>query len=796
MYQASSGEYMLLLHLGTSNATDKHPVDYVLQEAFLTYVAGNLSSTVETLLARVSALEEALRDKRAQQSSYISPDSSVSGASPGSGVRSSPEFEARSERCTTGGAPGELRFLEKKDGPVALIDFDVQVAAVALAQLSLAPRTEYVGLGTVLCALHRLGDPDLCKLPYPHSTMMRARKRESDEHPIVSPIRCLLAQLPARNEVEDLLNIFFTTRNMEFGISEVWFRSAIQTMWYHMDRQCLPGCTSNGGCPSCQEEVNPHWLTLFFGVLAITPSEKENGSRLRAIFFTNAMAARRLIEDILLASPAAMSDSSLAGCVLSCLASAVLSVYLADHGRVSEAWKIVGGALRCGQAIGLHRDAQWRRWEKMGGVETELRTLTWWLLVVADRPVMSQRGTFETATLPAAQHGDGSPNLHVLYRKHMCKLSELISDATTKCLQWDTPTLQTISELHEQYQRWEGQLPARFKWRSASPKPIPDDDTPATPHRLLSYQRVLLASWWLDTLMGIYRIYLMEKTPANGTAEPGNPAREKCIALAMELTSVLLQFHDESSTWPARERMAPSFYQYFLFDGAVALAGALSQVPPHPHSSECLDLMNKAMRVLESVSRASEDSVDGEGETAKRGITVLKALVRAGGWEMGEREKGALVSLDEVQRRNRFFFASSPDVQNQHHQHSRLSSSPEFFSQSPPSQFYQPGFEDHQLSSGHASPLVPPSPPMSTSYGPTSTSFGGYGSSLPSMVMPYDILQGVQPTATAQSPSQSMNLVNFDIDWARLAGMDHWYSSSGGMAMGGQNETGVQVNAG
>ena len=35
-------------------------------------------------------------------------------------------------------------------------DFDVQLAAVKIAQLSLAPSTEYIGGGTLLCALHKV----------------------------------------------------------------------------------------------------------------------------------------------------------------------------------------------------------------------------------------------------------------------------------------------------------------------------------------------------------------------------------------------------------------------------------------------------------------------------------------------------------------------------------------------------------------------------------------------------------------------------------------------------------------
>lgn len=118
-------------------------------------------------------------------------------------------------------------------------------------------------------------------------------------------------------------------------------------------------------------------------------------------------------------------------------------------------------------------------------------------------------------------------------------------------------------------------------------------------------------------------------------------------------------------------------FEYFLFDGAVALAGALSQVPPHPQASECLDLMDGAMRALEDIADASSHSTnstadlvngiisgregggeedgaeDGEGETARRGIRVLVALRKAGGWGMGEKEKGELVSMREVREQQR-----------------------------------------------------------------------------------------------------------------------------------------------
>ncbi|TCD67131.1 Oaf3p [Steccherinum ochraceum] len=784
------------------------------------------NNTVEALLARVSDLEEALRQKEKEQRTIPSLSTSTIGypsrnGNSESGNASSPDEERWSSSDPSRSPTGSLK--QSPDGPVALIDHDVQIAAVALAQLSLAPKTEYVGAGSVVCAIHGLGDPEVCTFSYASSMTTRTRMKKPDDHPIVSPVRFLFAQLPPRHQVEELIDIFFLTRNVEFGISEAWFRAATQTMWWYADQECVPGCPSNGSCPSCQEEVNPHWLSLFFALLAVTPFE--NGSQMRASFFSNALAARRLIEDILHASPAMTSDESLVGSVLSCLASVVLAAYLADHSRVSEAWKVVGSALRWAQALGLHRDTQWRRWEHMGAVEKDLRILTWWLLVSADRkfsfilgrPVMTQCGTFETAAPSAAQYGDGSPNPHTLFLKYMCKLSGIISDSTMRCLQWEYPTYRTISELGERYKKWEEELPARFRWRvSPNSKHIPDDDAPPTPPRLLAYQRVLLCAWSLDTAMAIHRIYLMETPPSSAHPDVlkirrkkhrSNPARECCIALAIELTRVLVQFHAESAHWPPRERMTPTLLPFFMFDGAVTLAGALSQVPPHPQAAECLRLLRAAMRSLDEIAMMVEPGVDGEGQTAKRANVVLRALVKAGGWDTRDLERVPFDTHSLMGSSMSRIPSDGQGVSLRGSSSSSSSPSPELYSSYPlqsnlgvPQQTYQDSrsSQGSRLSNRPSPPRSSgspqsnlPTPPVysaPTAYNMYSQNPGDFGSlpeqfsgpapggsavdAPPSMIMPYDLLQNTSSSAPA----------GFDMDWARLAGMDsHWYAGGSGV---------------
>ena len=293
-------------------------------------------------MARVAALEKALSNKEHGDFSE-KPGSDILGNS----TLASQSNLIPSSRSSSDDDDDDSSSTDQA-GPRALLDYNVQVAAVALAQLSLAPRTEYVGSGTVLCALHKLGEPELWRYPYPQSALMMTSQlsglsKSGASQPAISPIRRLISQLPSRAQIDDLLDSFFAARNSEIGLSELWFRTACQQMWYHLDLRCSPDCLSQGGCQACREEINPHWLSLIFALLALSPGSGQNAIH----YANNSLAARRIVDDILLSSPAySATEGSVHGGVLSCLAAALLSAYLADRGRVSEAWKLCGSALR------------------------------------------------------------------------------------------------------------------------------------------------------------------------------------------------------------------------------------------------------------------------------------------------------------------------------------------------------------------------------------------------------------------------------------------------------------------
>lgn len=125
--------------------------------------ASTENATIEALTSRIAALEQALLDTKNQipagederkddavpSTSHVSPVRSLIEHAPAS--TSPPEQPVHAvEAVAKSSQP------PRETGPRALLDYNVQAAALALAQLSLAPRTEYVGGGSLLYALHKV----------------------------------------------------------------------------------------------------------------------------------------------------------------------------------------------------------------------------------------------------------------------------------------------------------------------------------------------------------------------------------------------------------------------------------------------------------------------------------------------------------------------------------------------------------------------------------------------------------------------------------------------------------------
>jgi hypothetical protein len=187
-----------------------------------------------------------------------------------------------------------------------------------------------------------------------------------------------------------MVDAFFKEVNWRYGIPEKWFSATSSQMW-----------TSLQSPTPLSHQLNPYWLCLFFAVLACAPqSLNDSGPNLKPpktydsdTYYILASAARRIAEDryFHLSSsstpldPAVLHSSPADGCVLGCLAVPLLCDFLAERGRVSEAWKLMGNGIRTAQSIGLHRDPASPVWQEMPEEEKDLRRSAWWGLYIWDR---------------------------------------------------------------------------------------------------------------------------------------------------------------------------------------------------------------------------------------------------------------------------------------------------------------------------------------------------------------------------------------------------------------------------
>lgn len=184
-----------------------------------------------------------------------------------------------------------------------------------------------------------------------------------------------------------MVDAFFKEINWRYGIPKKWFSSTCYQMWTYLQN------------PTQVHQLNLHWLCLFFSVLACAPQPGESSildarplnTHDSGTYFLCASVARRLAEDHYLDQPVVPLDpntnpsSPVDGCVLSCLAIPLLCDFLAERGRLSEAWKLVGSGVRTAQSVGMHRDPGSSLWQDMSEEEKNLRRQAWWGLFIWDR---------------------------------------------------------------------------------------------------------------------------------------------------------------------------------------------------------------------------------------------------------------------------------------------------------------------------------------------------------------------------------------------------------------------------
>lgn len=289
--------------------------------------------------------------------------------------------------------------------PLCHLGPTVYQAISTLARLSLGHHGEYIGRGSLICALHsvsltryhlltskclysyvfdQISTGSTSRFLYAKSTDSTSVYRESTHglltNVLIERVEDLIRSIPPVAVTTTLLERFFAEENWRFGIPEEWFRAATAQMWNVLEYPEPHGI-----------QINANWLSLLFAILAFAPKgpsgvENSDHDAEWDRFFTCAMAARRIAEDDYLNKPnLSLMASAADGTVLSCLAIPVLCTYLSQRGRLSEAWKLVGIGLRNAEAVGMHRDPEWRQWQVMSKDEMLLRRRAWWGLFVWDK---------------------------------------------------------------------------------------------------------------------------------------------------------------------------------------------------------------------------------------------------------------------------------------------------------------------------------------------------------------------------------------------------------------------------
>ncbi|KDQ13892.1 hypothetical protein BOTBODRAFT_175304 [Botryobasidium botryosum FD-172 SS1] len=575
------------------------------------------AATIQALTTRLAQLERAFTQNGKPKVEPIQLDRHLSSMSP-----SPPPF----------GSPA-AQSSEETHVPTLPLQRDVNDAAITLARLSLAHHGEYLGSGSIVCALYKLGHPGDIALPFAKSTDATSSQPSGNsqypsntmpQSPLSLSLRALVAGLPPRATCDTHISNFFEYRNWRFAMPKAWFLTVYDRMW----RTLALGI--NG-----VDQINPHWLTLLFSMFALAGTNSDdmnpNGEQQqrKQQYFLHALAARRLAEDILCTSFLPPSQSSTSdGTALGCLGAVFISCYMCDRGNLSEAWKVVGSAMRGAIAVGLHRDPGWTKWKVMSCEEQTLRKTTWWLLFIFDRfysyvlgrsAMLSEGGS--DVPLPRTTFPDGTINMDGTFQALTGTLGDIVGKAGERCHALCSAPYATVLEMDRRFEEWEANLPTQFSWRKV-------DTSYDAYHPNLPLQRATLAIWYLACRMNLHRPFLTEATPPVLPPPPGlgppsekvvlNPSFEKCVDLAIDLMRV----QREARTALPMGQLLCFTFTFFVFDGAVTLFGALSQIPTHPRAAECLQEVESACEMLESARAA------GTGEIANQAVSVLGMLRR------------------------------------------------------------------------------------------------------------------------------------------------------------------------
>ncbi|PPQ93655.1 hypothetical protein CVT25_012714 [Psilocybe cyanescens] len=590
---------------------------------------------IADLKHRIAALEHELSKAREQPSSPFhtlssgsctqstSPSSNATDVSTNSGL--SPGHDHLSElshRHPSVEILPEQSFRSTRGSPDLLpiaypLDDATYESISYLAHLSLAHHGEFIGRGSLICALHSMTTRKVPRFLYTKSTDPMSEYREPVQRfsdiSFAGSVEELVSLLPSMMVVETLTSAFFAEVNWRYTIPEEWFREARSQMWSSLQHR--------------RSQINTNWLVLLFAVLASAPQsaydevKPYSATRSNDDYFMCAMLARRLVEDEFLNVPnKSIMVSAADGTVLGCLAIPMLCNYLAERGRISEAWKLAGQGIRNAEAVGMHRDPEWRLWQMMSKDEKLLRRRAWWGLFISDktysyilgRPQILRPETFEVDSSPSP-NPDGTRNLTNIGLNIIVSLMDLLSNA--------------IEKMDRSFEEWEERLPTEYQLGSDSR--LLQGYSPSE-LKLLAHQRYFIHTWHM---IGRLKFHLA-LTTGLGTAAHSPTDIRRSMETCVTITLQIIRF--QSATYKASLRPNDENFAYVypvncwlfegcfsLFEATVALITTMARLRWHEMEAETNSAIDLAMFVFDKVARREKGKTR---ESATRAIEVLTTI--------------------------------------------------------------------------------------------------------------------------------------------------------------------------
>ncbi|KAG6820824.1 hypothetical protein H0H93_011118 [Arthromyces matolae] len=443
----------------------------------------------------------------------------------------------------------------------------------------------------------------------------------------------LIHNIPPIHETTHLLDVFFAESNWRFGIPEEWFKAACAQMWNVLE---YPGPHSF--------QINANWLSLLFAVLACSPKHPENcqGQEIACDsdhYFSYALMARRIAEDDYLNKPnISLMVSAADGTVLSCLAVPLLCSHLSRQGRVSEAWKLVGNGIRQAQAVGMHRDPEWRQWQVMSKDEMLLRRRAWWGLYIWDkmysylmgRPQMLRKEVFDVAA-PCSSDSDGKRNIFNLWQSTLIQLCAVAGEALENCFSVAYPEFPAIFDMDSRFEHWERSLPPEYQL-PPDEGAVHDFTTAELP--IIERQRHTLHTWYLLCRLKLHIAALSGIRQIRPLRTDVLESSKTAIITSMRLIKLQCDTHDSTLGY-VTENNDPSFPGsiwffegcFSLFEATVTLITTLTRYPWAEKTQEAELLVNRAMEVLTRVSGPVR-----EREVARMAAEVIGTLKQESWW--------------------------------------------------------------------------------------------------------------------------------------------------------------------